>query len=112
MTSSYNSVFLVVLLMLSSGCAGMSSTETIGADDYIDCTNNPTHSECFESVIVEDDCNSREIFTGTACRIMYRPENLNYGESSIILLVGEEMLVADVLLFILLSFCNFPIKGP
>ena len=69
----------------------MSSTETIGADDYIDCTNNPTHSECFESVIVEDDCNSREIFTGTACRIMYRPENLNYGESSIILLVGEEM---------------------
>jgi hypothetical protein len=77
--------------MLTSGCTGFSNEENIVDNDDIDCISNPMHDDCFEVIITEDDCNSKEIFTGKYCRIMLRPENLNYGKKSIVLSVGEDM---------------------
>ena len=91
MTSQVKSVLLVTFLMLSSGCTGLLDGTKSPEDPLIDCSIDPYNSECFEITISEEDCNSEEVFTGELCRLMLRPEKLNYGEKSIQLSIGEEM---------------------
>ena len=91
MSTRFNSTILVVTLMLTAGCTGLSNQEDSNNDIAIDCEIYPTHIKCLKTIILEDDCSSKEVFTGNNCRIMLRPENLNYGEKSIILSVGMEM---------------------
>ena len=91
MVTTYRPTLLIVTMMLTSGCAGLTNQDNTPDIDQIDCNINPNHNDCFKVEIIEGDCNSKEVFTGTYCRIMVRPQNLNYGEKSILLIVGQEM---------------------
>ena len=91
MVTTYQSTLLIVTMMLTSGCVGLTNQDSSPDVDKVDCNINPNHNDCFKTEIIENDCNSKEVFTGTYCRIMVRPENLNYGEKSILLIVGQEM---------------------
>ena len=46
---------------------------------------------CFEPVVTEDDCTPTQVFTGESCRIMLRPEKLDFGTSEATLQIGTEM---------------------
>ena len=59
--------------------------------EIIDCEVQPNHPDCIEEQITEDDCRSDQIFTGSECRQMQKPENLSYGLSMVSLTIGEEM---------------------
>ena len=47
--------------------------------EIIDCEVQPNHPDCIEEQITEDDCRPDQIFTGSECRQMQKPENLSYG---------------------------------
>jgi len=85
-----NAALLLSVLMLSSGCLGL-----LGPDNQtpveIDCVEQPSHPDCYVHVITEDDCTAQQIFTGDVCRLMHRPDGLDYGEDSVLLVVGIEM---------------------
>ena len=51
----------------------------------------PTSEGCFEPVVTEDDCTPIQVFTGESCRIMLRPEKLDFGTSEATLQIGTEM---------------------
>ncbi len=76
--------------MLNSGCLGLFGSEEDQTEN-IDCQSQPTHPDCFEEVVTEDDCTSQQVFTGESCRLMLPPSQLSYGEDSITLIVGLEM---------------------
>ena len=56
-----------------------------------DCEMEPTSEGCFEPVVTEDDCTPTQVFTGESCRIMLRPEKLDFGTSEATLQIGTEM---------------------
>ena len=78
-----------VLLLLLPGC-----TTLLGEDqetEDIDCEMEPTSEGCFEPVVTEDDCMPNQVFTGESCRVMLRPEKLDFGTSEATLQIGTEM---------------------
>ena len=81
---------LLCLLMLNSGCLGLFGSEEDQTEN-LDCQSQPTHPDCFEEVVTEDDCTSQQVFTGESCRLMLPPAQLSYGEDSIALVLGLEM---------------------
>jgi hypothetical protein len=91
MVSQVKSALLVTFLMLTSGCTGLLDYDMETQTPVIDCSVNSSHPDCFEKIIIEEDCNNKEIFMGDSCRPMLKPENLNYGENSILISIGEEM---------------------
>ena len=91
MDSQVKSALLVTFLMLSSGCIGLLDTDIDPQIPVIDCSLEPSHPDCFEKIITEEDCKINEVFMGESCRLMLRPEKLNYGENFIQISIGEEM---------------------
>ena len=81
---------LLTILMLSSGCLGLFGDTSV-EPEIIDCEVQPNHPDCIEEQITEDDCRPDQIFTGSECRQMQKPENLSYGLSMVSLTIGEEM---------------------
>ena len=81
---------LLTILMLSSGCMGLFGDTSV-EPEIIDCEVQPNHPDCIEEQITEDDCRPDQIFTGSECRQMQKPENLSYGLSMVSLTIGEEM---------------------
>ena len=71
---------LLTMLMLSSGCLGLFGDSSV-EPETIDCEVQPNHPDCIEEQITEDDCRPDQIFTGSECRQMQKPENLSYGLS-------------------------------
>ena len=55
------------------------------------CEMEPTSEGCFEPVVTEDDCMPTQVFTGESCRVMLRPEKLDFGTSEATLQIGTEM---------------------
>ena len=79
----------LVLILLLPGC-----TTLLGEDqetEETDCEMEPTSEGCFEPVVTEDDCTPTQVFTGESCRIMLRPEKLDFGTSEATLQIGTEM---------------------
>ncbi len=85
-----NAALLLSVLMLSSGCLGLLGPDNQTPEE-IDCVEQPSHPDCYVHVITEDDCTAQQIFTGDVCRLMHRPDGLDYGEDSVLLVVGIEM---------------------
>ena len=80
MTSQGKSALIVTLLMMTSGCTGLVDTEQDSKSPEIDCSLDPSQVDCFDVIIIEEDCSSIEVFTGELCRPILSPEKLNYGE--------------------------------
>ena len=49
--------------------------------EEIDCEIEPTSEGCLEPAVTEDDGMPTQVFTGESCRIMLRPEKLDFGTS-------------------------------
>ncbi len=91
MTSKGKSALIVTLLMMTSGCTGLVDSEQDSNNSEIDCSLDPSQGDCFDVIIIEEDCNSKEVFTGELCRPILSPEKLNYGERIIQLSQGDEI---------------------
>ncbi len=81
----------MALLLLLPGCTGLLDDDVETVPEEVTCEDDPSQPDCFEEVITEDDCSSIEVFTGEYCRLMLRPEMLDFGETSITLVVGSKM---------------------
>ena len=90
MSTKAQTAVLLSLLMLSSGCMGLFG-ESTDEPETIDCVVQPNHPDCIEDQITADDCRLDQIFTGTQCRQMEKPDDLSYGLTNVSLVVGEEM---------------------
>ena len=80
----------MTLILLLPGCAGFGDG-TGDEEPSLTCEEDPSMPGCFEEVVTADDCGPTQIFTGEYCRMMYRPERLDFGEDSITLVIGIEM---------------------
>ena len=78
------------LLMVLPGCSAPDGSTSEGQNDP-DCEQDPSSPECFEDYVSEDDCSTTQVFNGQSCRVMLRPEMLDFGEGEISLQVGSEM---------------------
>ena len=85
------SAIVMALLLLLPGCTGLLNDDVETVPEEVTCEDDPSQPDCFEEVITEDDCTSIEVFTGEYCRLMLRPEMLDFGETSITLVVGSKM---------------------
>ena len=81
---------ILTALMISSGCLGFFDSSTDGSKP-VDCQIEPNDPDCLGEEISEEDCLQNQVFTGTECRQMEKPDGLNYGENKISLFLGEEM---------------------
>ena len=90
MVAKPETAVLLTLLMLSSGCLGLFEDTSV-EPEVIDCEMQPNHPDCIDEQITEDDCRLDQVFTGTECRQMQKPEGLSYGLSTVSLIIGEEM---------------------
>ncbi len=91
MTSQGKSALIVTLLMMTSGCTGLVDTEQDSKSPEFDCSLDPSQVDCFDVIIIEEDCTPMEVFTGEICRPILSPEKLNYGERIIQLSQGDEI---------------------
>ena len=89
MRSSRTLPVVLVLMLLLPGCASPLGGNQESAE--IDCELEPTSAGCFELVVTEEDCTPSQVFTGESCRIMLRPEKLDFGTAEATLQVGTEM---------------------
>ena len=80
----------LALIILIPGCMS-NSDESSSSSKQEDCANDPFLPGCLEQTVLEEDCLSEEVFTGSECRKMLRPESLDFGVSNIILEVGSPM---------------------
>ena len=80
----------MTLILLLPGCAGFGDG-TGDEEPSLTCEEDPSMPGCFEEVVTADDCGPTQMFTGEYCRMMYRPERLDFGEDSITLVIGIEM---------------------
>ena len=87
MTTKAQTAVLLTLLMLSSGCMGLFG-ESSDKPESIDCEAQPNHPDCIGEQITEEDCRLDQVFTGTECRQMQKPEDLSYGLSTVSLVIG------------------------
>jgi len=81
---------LLILQILSPGCLSLfdqNEPET----QSVNCELEPTNPDCEIYQVTQEDCFFNEVFTGDYCRLMSSPENLDYGEMSILLSVGQNM---------------------
>ena len=79
----------LALILLLPGCTTPLSDNQ--ENEEIDCELEPTSEGCFEPVVTENDCTPAQVFTGESCRIMLRPEKLDFGTSEATLEIGTEM---------------------
>ena len=79
----------LVLLLLLPGCTTPLGDDQVTED--FDCEMEPTTEGCFEPVVTDDDCTPSQVYTGESCRIMLRPEKLDFGTSEATLQIGTEM---------------------
>ena len=80
--------FLLTFLILTPGCLTFFGEEE---SELVDCEMEPNDPTCESNLVTEEDCFYNEIFTGEYCRLMTSPKNLDYGEDSILLVVGQNM---------------------
>ena len=80
--------FLLTFLILTPGCLTFFGEEE---SELVDCEMEPNDPTCESNLVTEEDCFYNEIFTGEYCRLMTSPKNLDYGEDSILLVVGQDM---------------------
>ena len=59
--------------------------------ELVNCELDPNNPDCEISEVTEEDCFFNQVFTGDYCRLMISPKNLDYGEESLLLVVGQEM---------------------
>lgn len=90
MRSVKSVALLLTFLMLSSGCLSFLSEENSKSEE-LNCELEPTNPNCDIGGIIEEDCFYNEVFTGEYCRLMTSPHNLDYGEESLLLIVGITM---------------------
>ena len=69
--------------MLSPGCLSLFGEEQ---NETVNCDLTPNNPVCETDLVTEEDCFFNEVFTGEYCRLMTSPENLDYGENSLLLL--------------------------
>ena len=79
----------ISLLLLLPGCASSTKNE-VEMPAEPNCTSDPNADGCFENAITEEDCSTKQVFTGDLCRTMMRPEMLDFGESEVTLEIGVE----------------------
>ena len=90
MRSVKSVALLLTFLMLSSGCLSFLDDENSKSEE-LNCELEPTNPKCDIGGIIEEDCFYNEVFTGEYCRLMTSPHNLDYGEESLLLIVGTTM---------------------
>ena len=90
MGSPKSLALLLVLLLLTPGCLSFPWAQDSNIEE-IDCQQEPTDPSCEIIEISEEDCFFNQIFTGEYCRLMHPPDNLDYGEESLFLIVGSEI---------------------
>ena len=88
--SQHNLAVTISLLLILPGCASSTESE-VEMPVEPDCASDPNADGCFENVITEEDCSSKQVFTGYLCRTMMRPEMLDFGESEVTLEIGVEI---------------------
>ena len=76
--------------MLSPGCLSLFGGDE-SEPELPNCELDQNDPSCDIGGVTEDDCFYNEIFTGEYCRLMTSPANLDYGEESLLLVVGETM---------------------
>ena len=81
---------LLAFLILSPGCLSLFGGEESGSE-LVNCELDPNNPDCEISEVTEEDCFFNQVFTGDYCRLMISPKNLDYGEESLLLVVGQEM---------------------
>jgi len=79
---------LLAFLVLSPGCLSLFGGEESDSE-LVNCELEPNNPDCEIGGVTEDDCFFNEVFTGDYCRLMTSPENLDYGEESLLLVVGQ-----------------------
>ena len=84
-----SAISLAAMLLLPGCVSPFGSQEEV--EPVPNCQEEPGMEGCFESTITEDDCNYLQVFAGDHCRPMIRPQQLDYGLSSLSLELGEEM---------------------
>ncbi len=82
--------FVLTLLMLTPGCTSPTEPD-LDPSENPDCELDPNLSGCFDMVVLEDDCSTKQVFTGDYCRTMLKPDLLSFGESKVTLVTGTEM---------------------
>ena len=90
MRSIRAAAILLAFLILSPGCLSLFGGEESGSE-LVNCELDPNNPDCEISEVTEEDCFFNQVFTGDYCRLMTSPQNLDYGEESLLLLVGQEM---------------------
>ena len=88
MESPKSLALLLVLLLLTPGCLSLPWAQDSSIEE-IDCQQEPNDPSCEIIEISEEDCFFNQIFTGEYCRLMMSPDNLDYGEESLFLIVGD-----------------------
>ena len=81
---------VTLLLLVLPGCTSQLD-DTEKSPPEPDCENNPAMDGCFEEILTEEDCNIQQVYTGESCRVMRKPEMLDFGISELALEIGEEM---------------------
>ena len=84
-----SAISLAAMLLLPGCVSPFGSQEEV--EPVPNCQEEPGMEGCFESTITEDDCNYLQVFAGDHCRPMIRPQQLDYGLSSLSLELGEQM---------------------
>lgn len=80
--------FLLTIIILSPGCLSLFGEEQ---NETVNCDLTPNNPVCETDLVTEEDCFFNEVFTGEYCRLMTSPENLDYGENSLLLIEGQTM---------------------
>ena len=88
MESPKSLALLLVLLLLTPGCLSLPWAKDSSIEE-IDCQQEPNDPSCEIIEISEEDCFFNQIFTGEYCRLMTSPDDLDYGEESLFLIVGN-----------------------
>lgn len=81
---------LLTFLILTPGCLSLFS-EDDSSSELVNCELEPDEPTCDIDGETEDDCFFNEVFTGEYCRLMTSPQNLDYGEETLLLVVGQDM---------------------
>ena len=81
---------LLTFLILTPGCLSLFGDDEPSSES-VNCELEPNDPACDIGGETEDDCFFNEVFTGEYCRLMTSPKNLDYGEETLLLAVGQEM---------------------
>ena len=81
---------LLTFLILTPGCLSLFGEDETSSE-LVNCELEPTDPTCVIDGETEDDCFFNEVFTGDYCRLMTSPKNLDYGEETLFLVVGQDM---------------------